>query len=363
MPSLPTQEELDALEREQTEHTAHSSDSFPNHETGVVVAGARFPRPPATSTQPDEKTRSIFDRISDAPVQSQQPKTPPQPAARAMGFLDRLVNEIDVPQERQNQFPRVPPPQPQPQPQHQPTLAQTSSAPARPPPLIGGMILSGFNKLAMAATAPDVDLQEQSTTFPRPAETGVQRPAYPLQGSYQQPSASAHHTMQQEQNQASPITEPSQDGRDDDKLVADADDTKSGWSDEGDLDLDDTKEEDAVPNELKASPKSSNPGPANSILAQQPAPEASSLPLQTSPSNQSPNQTSRFVSQVPPGPPSGSVCDSTGSFTFVSMTSLEKELPEVQNWIELEAVEDYDSHTGVIPTRKRWQPRRMRVTK
>jgi len=376
MPSLPTQEELDALEREQTQHS--SSDSFPNHDTGGGVAGATFPRPRDTSTRPDDKTRSIFDRIADAPdtrPSQQQPKTPPQPASRAMGFLDRLVNEIDAPQERQSQFPRAPPPQPQPQPQHQATLADNSSVPTRPPPLIGGMLLSGFNKLAMAATAPD---EGQSATFPRPAEAGdqglrlygdVERPSGV---SYQQPQPSAavdHHTKQQEQNPTSPITEPSQDGRDDDKLVADADDNKSGWSDEEeDLDLDDTKEEVEVPNELKTSPKSSRPGPAhNNSPSQPPVPEASSLPHRTSPpSNQPPYHTSRsLVSQVPvpPPPPSGSVCDSTGSFTFVSMTSLEKELPEVQNWIELEAVEDYDPHTGVIPTRKRWQPRRMRVTK
>jgi len=353
MPSLPTAEAI-----AQAESEAASARGVP---TTHDQQGA-FPRP---SSPPDNvnRGRGFLDRLVDEGQPPAQ-QAPLQPATRAMGFLDRLVNELEAPAQQQSQYPRPPPPAPTnsnpfsdheylsqpPEPlthadEHRFHPAPIAPVPAAGPtpskaPLIGGFLVRG---LANAAKG----LAEAAVAADEVAEAQYARP---------------------------------------NQQKDDGDMDESGcWSDDDDIAVGDEDEELPVgvtsppPVAAPTLPMGNNSTPL-SQQEQQPsltsfaerlsqATKGSMAPAPTASVSkfEEPQAFHRPFQNMPTGSPalpsslggaSVSTCD--GSYQFVSMTSLEKELPVPKDWLAVEAVDAVDD-SGIIPTRTRWKPRQMRA--
>lgn len=353
MPSLPTAEAI-----AQSEAEASLAPGPPmTHQQGS------FPRPAA-------------ENISRGRPQRAQP----QPGTRAMGFLDRLVNDIEAPEpQQQSQFSRPPTThaehyQPQPSP----------PAPSKGAPLIGGFLVRGLANaakgLAEAAVAADAVAEEQ---YARPnQERDEEVKFYRSPDNTSPPKAFTHENIPADtstQNASSTI----------DQLVTGAMtaagaevEESDGWSDDEGIDID---EDDATgvsspANVAAAAP----PVEAEKEMLPKPKPEPSFIsfaerlseaadssmasaptvakadPLPETELFPRPVQIMPPITAAPPsaGEKSVSTCD--GSYQFVSMKGLEQELPAPKDWLAVEAVDAVDED-GVIPTRSRWRPRRMRT--
>ena len=353
MPSLPTAEAI-----AQSEAEASLAPGPPmTHQQGS------FPRPAAENTSRGRPQRAQ-----------------PQPGTRAMGFLDRLVNDIEAPEpQQQSQFSRPPTThaehyQPQPSP----------PAPSKGAPLIGGFLVRGLANaakgLAEAAVAADAVAEEQ---YARPnQERDEEVKFYRSPDNTSPPKAFTHENIPADtstQNASATI----------DQLITGAMtaagaevEESDGWSDDEGIDID---EDDATgvsspanvaaaappveaEKEMLPKPKpepsfisfaerlseaaDSSMASAPTVAKADPAPETELFPR--------PVQIMPPITAAPPsaGEKSVSTCD--GSYQFVSMKGLEQELPTAKDWLAVEAVDAVDED-GVIPTRSRWRPRRMRT--
>ena len=152
-----------------------------------------------------------------------------------------------------------------------------------------------------------------------------------------------------------------------------------GWSDDEDINIDedDASGAPSPANVIAAAPSAeteketlpkAKPEPSFISFAERlsEAADSSMAPAPTVAKANSAPETelfSRPVQNMPPvAPPSvGEKSVSTcSSYQFVSMESLEQELPAPKDWLAVEAVDAVDED-GVIPTRSRWRPRRMRA--
>ena len=385
MPSLPTAEAI-----AQSEAEASMVPGPPmTHQQGS------FPRPPAENSS---RGRSFLDRLADGGQPPAPQRVAPQPETRAIGFLDRLVNEIEAPEpQQQSQFPRPtsspaanefvnnerqsqPPTtthaehyQPQPSP----------PAPSKGAPLIGGFLVRGLANaakgLAEAAVAADVLAEEQ---YARPnQEKDEEVKFYRSPDNTSPPKAVTHENIPADtstQNASAPI----------DQLVTGATtvagaevEESDGWSDDEGIEIDEddatgvsspanvTAAAPTVEAEKEMLPKTkpdssfisfaerlseaadSSMASAPTVAKADPVPETELFPR--------PVQIMPPITAAPPsaGEKSVSTCS---SYQFVSMESLEQALPAPKDWLAVEAVDAIDED-GVIPTRSRWRPRRMRT--
>ena len=372
MPSLPTAEAI-----AQSEAEASLAPGPPmTHQQGS------FPRPAAENTSRGRPQRAQ-----------------PQPGTRAMGFLDRLVNEIEAPEpQQQSQFSRPPsspaanqfadnerqsqPPTKTHAEQYQPQ--PSPPAPSKGAPLIGGFLVRGLANaakgLAEAAVAADAVAEEQyarpnqqrdeEVTFYRSPDNTSPPKAFtheniPADTSTQNASATIDQLITGAMTAAGAEAEESEGWSDDEGIEIDEDDATGVSSPaNGTAAVPPVKaEKESLP---KAKPEpsfisfaerlseaaDSSMASAPTVAKADPAPETELFPR--------PVQIMPPITAAPPsaGEKSVSTCD--GSYQFVSMKGLEQELPAPKDWLAVEAVDAVDED-GVIPTRSRWRPRRMRT--
>ena len=375
MPSLPTAEAIAQAEAE-----AAMAPGPP-----VAQNQGSFTRPPV-----DDVSRGFLDRLADEGQPPEKPqRTPPQPGARAMGFLDRLVNELEAPEpQQQSQFPR-PPPSPATNhfydnetPSQPPTTTHADhpqpqpSPPAPSAPLIGGFLVRGLANaakgLAEAAVAADALAEEQ---YARPNQDKDEEVKfYRSPDNTSPPKAFAHEDIPADtSHNAFPTT---------DQLVTDATtavgaeaEVSGGWSDDEDIEID---EDDATgvssPAHVTAAVEAekemlpeAKPEPSFISFAERlsdaadmaPAPAVAADPTPEMELFPRPVQNMPPITAAPPSVGEKSVM-SDGSYQLVNMKSLEQELPAPKDWLAVEAV-DAEGEDGIIPTRSRWRPRRMRA--
>ena len=409
IPSLPSADVIAQAESEAT--SVHGAVSPPaTHHRGS------FPRLPTDNTN---RGHGFLDRLADKGQQASEPpqRVPPQPGSPAIGFLERLVNEMEAPDQQSSQFPRPTPsladnnsnhfednerfPRPPVQPVHaaqfdrqfQPRPPAPTLAPAPAPsaagkaPLIGGFLVRGLANaakgLAEAAVAAD-ELAETSYSRPNQkqdeevkfyrqtnVDDSIQEPLIPSD----MPSPTYSEKIEQRGMPRGDVNDAghvniSANAPD----SADGDDIgdSGGWSDDDDIGVDDEEE---VRSHLEGKPNSPPAAPTElpmNIDGAKPEPSFRSFAdrlsdaFECSSTTATSKNLSRPVQNMAPAPASisgasASTCD--GSYQFVSMKSLQDELPEPKDWLAVEAVDAVDEQSGIIPTRSRWQPRRMRASK
>ena len=420
MPSLPSADVIAQAESEATSSahaappTTHHHGSFPrpteNTNRGhgfldrLADEGQHASVPQKAPPQPGTRAMGFLDRLVnelEAPDQrsTQFPRpTPPGANTNANHFDDnerfpRPPVQVKQPTHH-HQF------QPQPPPSAQaPAPAQTAGK----APLIGGFLVRGLANaakgLAEAAVAAD-EFAEASYARPNQQkdeevkfyrQTNVERPAPKVPVPDVQPT-------NQERMEARPIVAPvdNVNNAGDAKISTNVNnipvdsgniDDSGGWSDDDDIGVDDNEE---TPNDLAGTPiaraaRAELPMKQEECSSSENKPEPSFRSFADRLSEAAENSTAAAASvgvvlesktlprpvQNMPGAASAapasisgasvSTCD--GSYQFVSMKSLQDELPEPKDWLAVEAVDAVDEKSGVIPTRSRWQPRRMRASK
>ena len=199
--------------------------------------------------------------------------------------------------------------------------------------------------------------------------------------STQEPHVSSDKPSQPNQEKSEPRGIPSgdKDNAGHAKISANAPDStdgddindSGGWSDDDDIGIndDDTNQNDlartldapAAPAELSMNIDGAKAEPSFRSFA-----DRLSDAVETSTTTATSQTFPRPVPSMAPAPASiggASVSTCDGSYQFVSMKSLQDELPAPKDWLAVEAVDAVDEPSGIIPTRSRWQPRRMRASK
>ena len=403
MPSLPTADAIAQAESEAT--TVHGPPT--THRQGS------FPRPSPSDVNAN-RGHGFLDRLADEGQPSVPSRAPPQPGARAIGFLDRLVNELEAPDQQQSHFPRPTPapaptatnpnhfddnerfPRPpvqagQPEP---PSPAPAPSPAAAKAPLIGGFLVRGLANaakgLAEAAVAADELAEAQYSRQSEQKDEAVK--------FYRQPNDDHSGQMFREPNVPLPQHDELETNRVDASSVmghaVDANahtnapmpsegdnivDDSGGWSDDEDIGIDNdeatgqdfpaAKPDQPIKTDVSHPPHEPRAEPSFRSFADRlsEAAEGSMAPLSSKAAPESENFPRPVQNMIPAataapasiGGASVSTCD--GSYQFVSMKSLQDELPEPKDWLAVEAVDAVDENNGIIPTRTRWRPRRARA--
>lgn len=418
MPSLPSADVIAQAESQATSSahaappTTHHQGSFPRPTTANTNRGHGFldrladegqhaSVPQKAPPQPGTRAMGFLDRLAnELEAPDQQSTKFPRPTPPGAN-IDTNANHFDD----NERFPRPPVQVTQPDHQFPPQPSLTAQAPAPTAgkaPLIGGFLVRGLANaakgLAGAAVAAD-EFAEASYTRPNQEkdeevkfyrQTNVERPAPKVPVPDVQPT-------NQEHMEARPIVAPVNNinNASDGKISANVNnirvdsgniDDSGGWSDDDGIgindketqnDLEGTPNAPAAPAELRIKQEASlssekKPEPSFRSFADRlsDAAEKSTAAVESVGAVPELQTFPRPVQNVPPAASAApasisgasvSTCD--GSYQFVSMKSLQDELPEPKDWLAVEAVDAVDEKSGVIPTRSRWQPRRMRASK
>lgn len=426
MPSLPTADAIAQAESEATASahaaptTTHHQGSFPRPPTQTTNQGHGFldrladegqqqPSVPPQRAPPQPGTRAIgfLDRLVnelDGPDQQQGrfPRPPEPPShSNANHFYD---NE---------RFPRSPMQPDRPDNRHfqlqPPSLARAPAPVAAPAPtagkapLIGGFLVRGLanaaKNIAEAAVAAD---EFAEASYARPNQKKNEEIKFYRQANNDKPAPTVHLSdilpPHQGQMEAKPAGASAGDDVDygvDASMSAKAPipvdsgdiDESSGWSDNDDIGIDDDEGVDEgvglepeiptaksstaiktgdVEHSREAKAEPSFRSFADRLSAATESSTAAAVPvgvIQESQTFPRPVQNMPSDSAAPASIGAASVSTCDGSYQFVSMRSLQDELPVPKDWLAVEAVDTVDEQSGIIPTRSRWQPRRMRASK